>query len=236
MRLNKYISNSGVCSRRKADELILAGHISVNGHVVRELGTQVQAADEVMYDEKCLSIKKLVYLLLNKPKGYITSAHDPHHEKTVFDLLKGACKERIYPVGRLDKESMGLLLFTNDGELTQKLSHPSNQKKKIYFIELDKNLATEDLERIRKGVRLEDGIAEIDAIEVHPGHVRNAVGVEMHSGKNRILRRLFSALGYHIKKLDRVYFAGLTKKNLPRGKWRFLSPQEIARLKMGHYD
>ncbi len=231
-RLNKYIANAGVCSRREADKLIESGAIKVNGKVVTELGTKVKPGDKVQYGEKLLSSEKPVYLLLNKPKGFITTTDDPQERKTVMDLVGRACKERIYPVGRLDRNTTGLLLFTNDGELATKLIHPSHQIKKVYHVFLDKALTKNDMLRIIDGLELEDGKAEVDKIAwVDPEGDKKEVGVELHSGKNRIVRRIFEHLDYKVTKLDRVMFAGLTKKDLPRSKWRFLSPREVSLLK-----
>lgn len=231
-RLNKYIANAGVCSRREADKLIEAGAIKINGKVVTELGTKVKTGDKVQYGEQILSSEKPVYLLLNKPKDFITTTDDPQERKTVMDLVKRACKERIYPVGRLDKNTTGLLLFTNDGELAKKLIHPSHQIKKVYHVILEKPLTKNDMLKIAGGLELEDGKADVDKIAwVEPEKDKREVGIELHSGKNRIVRRIFENLNYKVYKLDRVMFAGLTKKDLPRGKWRFLSPKEVNLLK-----
>jgi 23S rRNA pseudouridine2605 synthase len=233
IRLNKYISNSGVCSRREADELIATGAVSVNGKVVTQLGTKVSVADNVQFGGETLRKEKPVYLLLNKPKDYITTTDDPEGRRTVMALISNACKERIYPVGRLDRSTTGLLLFTNDGELAKKLMHPKHGVKKIYHVELDKNLAKPDMEKIVSGVNLEDGIAQVDEIAYDgDGRDKKCVGLEIHTGKNRIVRRIFESIGYKVIKLDRVYFAGLTKKDLPRGRWRFLTSIEISMLKM----
>lgn len=233
VRLNKYIADAGICSRREADKLILAGAVSINGEVVTALGTKVSRTDKVQFGDQTLSREKLRYLLLNKPKGFITSTNDPHHEKTVMNLVSNACKERIYPVGRLDRNTTGLLLFTNDGQLTKKLSHPRYGIKKIYHVMLDKALTKTDMMQIVAGIELEDGIIKVDAIEyVGDGTDKKELGIELHSGKNRIVRRIFEKLGYNVVKLDRVYFAGLTKKNLSRGHWRFLEEKEINMLKM----
>ena len=232
VRLNKYIANAGVCSRREADKLIESGAIKVNGKVVTELGTKVKTGDKVQYGEQILSTEKPVYLLLNKPKDFITTTDDPQERKTVMDLVKRACKERIYPVGRLDKNTTGLLLFTNDGELAKKLIHPSHQIKKVYHVILEKPLTKNDMLKIAGGLELEDGKADVDKIAwVEPEKDKREVGIELHSGKNRIVRRIFENLNYKVYKLDRVMFAGLTKKDLPRGKWRFLSPREVSLLK-----
>ena len=236
IRLNKYIANSGVCSRREADNHILAGEITVNGEVVTTLGTKIKMGDEVQFNGTIIKGEKKVYLILNKPKGYVTSVDDPHAEKTVMELIKGACNERVYPVGRLDKSTTGVLLLTNDGELTKTLTHPTYNKKKIYHVFLDKRISEEDMERIATGVDLDDGVAYADAISYVDGSDKSQVGVEIHSGKNRIIRRLFDTIGYKVIKLDRVYFAGLTKKGLPRGRWRFLTQREVGMLKMGSYE
>lgn len=232
IRLNKYVSNAGVCSRREADVIIAKGQVKVNGQVVTEMGMKVSLDDEVMYKGKRLNPEKKVYLLLNKPKGFVTTLDDPHAEKTVMDLVGKACTERIYPVGRLDKETTGVLLFTNDGELAKKLTHPGYEKKKIYHVFLDKDIPEKDIQQIRKGIELEDGLIAADAISYTDPADKKQVGIEIHSGRNRIVRRIFEHLGFRVLKLDRVLFAGLTKKDLPRGKWRFLSEREIGFLKM----
>ena len=232
IRLNRFIANSGVCSRREADNYIASGVITVNGKVVTELGTKVNPRDEIRFDGRKLNAEKKVYLLLNKPKDFVTTTDDPHADKTVMDLVKSACDERIYPVGRLDRNTTGVLLFTNDGDLSKKLTHPSHNIKKIYQATLDKALTKEHLKQIAEGVELEDGHIAADAISFIDPNDRTEIGVEIHSGKNRIIRRIFEHLGYRIKKLDRVYFAGLTKKSLPRGKWRLLSEKEVHFLKM----
>ncbi|HIY69003.1 MAG TPA: pseudouridine synthase [Candidatus Alistipes intestinigallinarum] len=235
MRLNRFIAQSGICSRREADDFILAGVVSVNGKIVTELGTKVLPTDEVRFNDEPVRGEKKVYLVLNKPKGYVTSLDDPHAGKTVMELVKGACTERIYPVGRLDKNSLGLLLFTNDGDLTKQLTHPSYQKKKIYQVTLDKPLTRADMDRIAEGITLEDG--EIFADEIsYVKENKQEIGIEIHSGRNRIVRRIFEFLGYTVTKLDRVYYAGLTKKNLKRGAWRFLTREEVERLKSGLYE
>lgn len=232
IRLNKYISNSGVCSRRDADKLISEGLVTVNGEVVTELGHKVAATDEVRYEGRLLNPERKVYLLLNKPRGFVTTLDDPHAERTVMQLVENACSERIYPVGRLDTQTTGLLLFTNDGELAKKLTHPSYERKKVYHVQLDKDLLQEDFEKLKKGIELEDGFIAADELEmIDPGDARQ-VGIEIHSGKNRIIRRMFNHLDYQVVKLDRVLFAGLTKKDLPRGRYRFLTEQEINFLKM----
>lgn len=235
MRLNKYIANAGICSRREADTYIQAGLVTVNGVVVTELGTRVNPGDEVCFGGEKLSLERNVYILLNKPKNYVTTLDDPEERKTVMDLVKDACPERIYPVGRLDRNTTGLLLFTNDGDLTKKLTHPSYEKKKIYQVETDKNVNREDLQRMVDGFELEDGFIAADAVS-YVGDSKNVLGIEIHSGRNRIVRRIFEHLGYQVKRLDRVYFAGLTKLNLPRGKWRFLTDKEINVLKSGMYE
>ena len=233
IRLNKYISNSGICSRREADELIQAGTVTVNGEVVTQMGFKVSIDDVVVYGGERLVNEHKKYLLLNKPKGYITTLDDPQERKTVLSLIKNACKERLYPVGRLDRNTTGLLLFTNDGEMTKKLTHPSFGARKIYHVELDKPLTHADIQQIMDGVELEDGRIAADDIQyVGEGEDRRIVGLELHSGKNRIVRRIFASLGYEVMKLDRVAFASLTKKNLPRGNYRFLTDQEVSFVKM----
>ena len=235
MRLNRFLAQSGLCSRREADDFITAGLVTVNGVVVTELGTKVRSTDEVKFNDSKVQGEKKVYLVLNKPKGYVTSLEDPHADKTVMELVKGACSERIYPVGRLDKNSLGLLLFTNDGDVTRQLTHPSLEKKKIYQVTLDKPLTRADMEQITEGIMLEDG--EIYADEVaYVSDTKKEVGIEIHSGRNRIVRRIFEHLGYTVQKLDRVYYAGITKKNLKRGQWRFLTREEVERLKSGRYE
>ena len=229
MRLNRFLAQSGLCSRREADDFITAGLVTVNGQIVTQLGTKVLPTDEVKFNDSRVQGEKKVYLVLNKPKGYVTSLDDPHAGKTVMDLVEGACTERIYPVGRLDKNSLGLLLFTNDGDLTKQLTHPS------YQVTLDKPLARADMDRIAEGITLEDG--EIFADEIsYVKENKQEIGIEIHSGRNRIVRRIFEFLGYTVTKLDRVYYAGLTKKNLKRGAWRFLSREEVERLKSGQYE
>ena len=237
IRLNRYISMSGICSRREADEFITAGLITVNGVVVTELGSKVMPSDEVCYNGKKIENEKKVYIVMNKPKGFVTTLDDPHADKSVMDLVKNACTERIYPVGRLDKNSVGVLLLTNDGDLAKRLTHPTYEKKKIYQVSLDKHLTRADLEQLILGVTLEDGdIAADDVCYVEDPKMKNAVGIEIHSGRNRIVRRMFEHLGYHVGKLDRVYFAGLTKQKLKRGEWRFLTEKEVAMLKSGSYE
>lgn len=235
MRLNRFLAQSGLCSRREADDFITAGLVTVNGQIVTQLGTKVMPTDEVKFNDSRVQGEKKVYLVLNKPKGYVTSLDDPHAGKTVMELVQGACTERIYPVGRLDKNSLGLLLFTNDGDLTKQLTHPAFQKKKIYQVSLDKPLTRADMDRIAEGVTLEDGEIFADEISYVKDN-KQEVGIEIHSGRNRIVRRIFEFLGYTVTKLDRVYYAGLTKKNLKRGAWRFLSREEVERLKSGQYE
>jgi len=232
IRLNRFIANTGLCSRREADEHIKGGLIKVNGELVTEMGVKVNPNDEVSYKDKVLSNQRKIYLLLNKPKGFVTSVDEPEGKKIVMDLVRSACKERIYPVGRLDKMTTGVLLFTNDGDLSLKLTHPSNRMRKVYQVSLDKPLAEEDLEKLAQGVELEDGPIAFDSIAYTEPDNKTQIGVEIHSGKNRVVRRMFEAAGYKVIKLDRVYFAGLTRKGLKRGKWRFLSPEEVAFLKM----
>ncbi len=234
IRLNKFLANAGICSRREADELIQAGVITVNGKVVTELGTRVQPTDKVVYGGQAIRPEKPVYILLNKPKDYITTVDDPFKRKTVLQLIAKACKERVYPVGRLDRNTTGVLLLTNDGELTKKLTHPSYDVKKIYHVTLDQNVAKSDLERLLQGITLDDGTkVYADAVSyVGDGSNKKEVGLELHTGQNRVVRRMFETLGYKVTKLDRVMFAGLTKKNVPRGKWRFLTEKEVNFLKM----
>ena len=235
VRLNRFVAQSGLCSRREADDFITAGLVSVNGVIVTELGTKVLPTDVVKFNDERLQGEKNVYLVLNKPKGYVTTLEDDHADKTVMELVKNACKERIYPVGRLDKNSLGLLLFTNDGDITRQLTHPSLRKKKIYEVTLDKALTRADFEQLAEGITLEDGDIYFDEISYIKDD-KKSVGVEIHSGRNRIVRRMFEHLGYKVTKLDRVYYAGLTKKNLKRGAWRFLTSDEVARLKAGRYE
>ena len=236
IRLNKYLANAGVCSRREADEFIQAGVVKVNGEIVTELGTKVKRSDEVHFHDQLVSIEKKVYILLNKPKDYVTTSDDPQNRKTVMDLVKGACRERIYPVGRLDRNTTGVLLLTNDGELATKLTHPGFMKKKIYHVYLDKNVTAADMKQIADGIELEDGEIHADAIEYASETDRKPVGIEIHSGRNRIVRRIFEHLGYKVIRLDRVYFAGLTKKNVRRGDWRFLTEKEVDMLHMGAFE
>ncbi len=231
IRLNKYIANAGVCSRREADTLIEAGAITVNGVVVTELGHKVLPTDEVRFGDKILQREKPVYILLNKPKDYITTMYDEFQRQHVMQLIKGACKERVYPVGRLDRDTTGLLLFTNDGSMTKKLTHPRSEVRKLYHVTLNKNLSFADMQKIADGVDLDDGKMAVDEI-AYVGEHKDQVGVAIHSGKNRIIRRIFESLGYEVVKLDRTVYAGLTKKDLPRGSWRFLTPAEINILKM----
>lgn len=232
VRLNKYIANAGVCSRRDADKLIEGGKISVNGKIVKEMGVKIYPTDKVLYKGKKLKNEKFVYVLLNKPKGFITTMHDPEGRKTVMSLVKHACEERIYPVGRLDRNTTGLLLFTNDGEVAKKLTHPRHRVKKIYHVELSEPLEIEDFNKIKKGLILEDGKIEVDQLEyIDDGKDKSKIGVEIHSGRNRIVRRIFESLEYKVVKLDRIYFAGLTKKNISRSRWKFLSEEEISYLK-----
>ncbi|NLA24532.1 MAG: pseudouridine synthase [Bacteroidales bacterium] len=234
LRLNQYLAHSGICSRRDADELIKQGLVSVNGKIVTNLGTKVKISDEVKFKGNVISPEEKVYILMNKPKNYVTTTDDPQGRNTVLDLIRNKCEARVYPVGRLDRDTTGLLLLTNDGELTETLAHPSYNKSKVYQVELDKALKLKDLEIIREGFELEDGFIKVDAIEFIADNKRE-LGIELHSGRNRIVRRIFEHFGYRIKKLDRVYYAGLTKKDLPRGKWRHLRKQEIAMLKKGSY-
>ncbi len=233
IRLNKFIANAGICSRREADNLITSGAVSVNGKVVTELGTKISPTDKVKYGGETLHSEKLQYVLLNKPKGFITTTDDPYERKTVMTLIQNACKERIYPVGRLDRNTTGLLLFTNDGKLAKRLTHPSYQIKKIYHIYLNKSLAKNDMITIANGIELDDGFIRPDKISwVGDGKDKHEIGIEIHSGRNRIVRRIFETLNYKVVKLDRVFFCGLTKKDIPRGKWRLLKNDEINFLKM----
>jgi 23S rRNA pseudouridine2605 synthase len=232
IRLNKYLSNAGVCSRREADVLIQTGVVSVNGQIITELGYKISPGDVIQYDGETINAETKRYVLLNKPKGFITTMDDPFGRKTVMSLVRKACKERVYPVGRLDRDTTGLLLFTNDGDMAKKLTHPAHQAKKIYHVELNKPVRVEDIEKLKKGVDLEDGRTRFDEVEFVKEGTAREVGVELHSGKNRIVRRMFEALGYEVVKLDRVQFAGLTKKDLPRGMFRHLTEKEVAFLKM----
>ena len=235
VRLNKYVANSGICSRREADDYITAGVVSVNDVVINELGTKVYPNDVVKFNGERIKGEEKVYIVMNKPKDFVTTTSDPYAEDTVLSLISGKCAERVYPVGRLDKATTGVLMLTNDGEMAEKLTHPSFEKKKIYHVFLDKNLKTGDFQQILEGVNLEDGLISADALS-YIDEDKSQVGIEIHSGRNRIVRRLFEHFGYKIKKLDRVYFAGLTKKNLRRGQWRFLTDQELGMLKMGAFE
>ena len=236
IRLNRVLSNAGVCSRRDADVYIKAGVVTVNGQVVTELGTKVKPTDKVMFHDQLVQSEKKVYVLLNKPKNCVTTVTDPRGRITVLDIVRGACSERIYPVGRLDRNTTGVLLLTNDGQLADKLTHPRFEKKKIYQVSIDKPLEKEDYDKILKGFQLEDGFIKADELEYVKDGKRKEIGIEIHSGKNRIVRRIFEHLGYKVEKLDRVYFAGLTKYNLPRGRWRHLTEQEVNALKMGAFE
>ena len=236
IRLNKFLANAGVCSRREADEFITAGVVSVNGEVVTELGTKIKRGDEVKFHDQAVSIERKIYVLLNKPKDTVTTSDDPQARRTVMDLVKGACSERIYPVGRLDRNTTGVLLLTNDGDFASKLTHPKYLKKKIYHVHLDKNLTKADMEQIAAGIQLDDGEIQADAISYTDDFKKDEVGIEIHSGKNRIVRRIFESLGYKVVKLDRVFFAGLTKKGLRRGEWRYLTEQEVNFLRMGSFE
>lgn len=236
IRLNKYLANAGVCSRREADDFIQSGLVTVNGEVVTELGTKVMRTDEVVFHDRPVSLEKKVYVLLNKPKDTVTTSDDPQNRKTVMDLVKGACPERIYPVGRLDRNTTGVLLLTNDGELASKLTHPKFMKKKVYHVILDKEVTAHDMQQIRDGITLSDGEIHADAIEYANEQDKTQVGIEIHSGKNRIVRRIFESLGYRVMRLDRVQFAGLTKKNVRRGDWRFLTEKEVSMLRMGAFE
>ena len=236
IRLNKFLANAGICSRREADEYITAGVVSVNGEVVTELGTKIKRTDEVKFHDQPVSIERKVYVLLNKPKDCVTTSDDPQERKTVMDLVKGACKERIYPVGRLDRNTTGVLLLTNDGDLASKLTHPKFLKKKIYKVYCEKNVTKADLDKIVAGITLDDGEIHADAVSYASDTDKSQVGIEIHSGKNRIVRRIFESLGYRVVKLDRVYFAGLTKKGLRRGDWRYLTEKEVNILRMGSFE
>ena len=236
IRLNKFLANAGICSRREADEFITAGVVSVNGVVVTELGTKVKRTDEIKFHDQPVNIERKVYVLLNKPKDCVTTSDDPQERKTVMDFVKGACKERIYPVGRLDRNTTGVLLLTNDGDLASKLTHPKYLKKKIYHVYCDKNVTKADLDQIVSGITLDDGEIHADAVSYASETDKSQVGIEIHSGKNRIVRRIFEALGYRVIKLDRVYFVGLTKKGLRRGDWRYLTEQEVNMLRMGSFE
>ena len=235
IRLNKYMANAGLCSRREADEYITSGKVKVNGEVVTELGTKISRNDVVEYDDKVVTPERKCYVLLNKPKDCVTTSDDPNGRTTVLDIVKNACEERIYPVGRLDRNTTGVLLLTNDGDLASKLTHPKFVKKKIYHVWTDKDISEDDMQRIADGIELEDGEIHADAIS-YVSDDRNQAGIEIHSGRNRIVRRIFEHLGYRVVKLDRVYFAGLTKKNLPRGRWRYLTQDEVNYLRMGAFE
>ena len=236
LRLNKFLANAGICSRREADEFIQAGVVTVNGEVVTELGTKIKRTDEIKFHDQPVTLEKKVYVLLNKPKDCVTTSDDPQQRKTVMDLVKNVCPERIYPVGRLDPNTTGVLLLTNDGDLASKLTHPKFLKKKVYHVYLDKNVTAHDMQQIAQGIELEDGEIHADAIEYASDTDKSQVGIEIHSGKNRIVRRIFEHLGYRVVKLDRVQFAGLTKKNLRRGDWRFLTEKEVEMLRMGAFE
>ena len=236
IRLNKYMSNAGICSRREADEYITSGRVKINGETVTELGTKIKRSDVVEFDDKVVTPERKCYVLLNKPKDCVTTSDDPNGRLTVMDIVKNACKERIYPVGRLDRNTTGVLLLTNDGDLASKLTHPKFIKKKIYHVWTDKDISEEDMQRIADGIELEDGEIHADAISYVSDTDRNQAGIEIHSGRNRIVRRIFETLGYRVTKLDRVYFAGLTKKNLPRGRWRYLTQEEVNFLRMGAFE
>lgn len=236
IRLNKFMANAGVCSRREADELIQKGLVKVNGEAVTELGVKITPKDVVEYNDKIVTTEKKCYILFNKPKDCVTTSDDPNGRKTVMDYVKGACEERIYPVGRLDRNTTGVLLLTNDGDLASKLTHPKYLKKKIYQVWTDKPISEEDMQHIADGVELDDGMIHADAVSYVSANDRKQAGIEIHSGKNRIVRRIFEHLGYHVVKLDRVYFAGLTKKNLARGRWRYLTQEEVNFLKQGSFE
>ena len=236
IRLNKYLANAGICSRREADEFITAGVVSVNGVVVTELGTKIKRTDEVKFHDEAVSVERKVYVLLNKPKDCVTTSDDPQERKTVMHCVKDACKERIYPVGRLDRNTTGVLLLTNDGDMASKLTHPKYLKKKIYHVYCDKNVTKADLDQIASGITLDDGEIRADAVSYASETDKKQVGIEIHSGKNRIVRRIFESLGYKVMKLDRVYCAGLTKKGLKRGDWRFLTEMEVNMLRMGSFE
>ena len=236
VRLNKFMANAGICSRREADELIQQGLVKVNGVAVTELGTKIKHDDVVEYNDKVVTLENKCYILLNKPKDCVTTSDDPDGRLTVMDIVKNACKERIYPVGRLDRNTTGVLLLTNDGDLASKLTHPKYVKKKIYQVWTDKDIAEDDMQQLADGIELEDGPIHADAISYVNDHDKNQAGIEIHSGRNRIVRRMFESLGYRVTKLDRVYFAGLTKKNLPRGRWRYLTQEEVNFLKQGSFE
>jgi 23S rRNA pseudouridine2605 synthase len=235
VRLNKFISNSGVCSRREADEYITAGLVSVNGETITKLGTRVNPSDDIRFNGERLRGEEKVYIVMNKPKDFVTTVSDPNAARTVMQLIEGKCSQRVYPVGRLDRMTTGVLMFTNDGDLAEKLTHPSGKRRKIYQVHLDKNLSGTDFDKILSGITLDDGPIQADALS-YIDNSKDVVGIEIHSGRNRIVRRIFESMGYKIRKLDRVYFAGLTKKNLKRGQWRFLDEKEISMLKMGAHE
>ena len=236
LRLNKFLANAGVCSRREADEFIQAGVVSVNGEIVTQLGTKVTRNDEVRFHDQPVNIEKKVYVLLNKPKDYVTTSDDPQQRKTVMELVSNACRERIYPVGRLDRNTTGVLLLTNDGDLASKLTHPKFLKKKVYHVKLDRNITHHDMEQLLEGITLEDGEIHADQVEYAHETDKSQVGIEIHSGKNRIVRRMFEYLGYRVVKLDRTMFAGLTKKNVRRGDWRYLTEEEVVMLRQGAFE
>lgn len=236
IRLNRYLANAGICSRRQADDYITSGVVSINGKVITELGTKVLPGDEVKFNNEKINQEKKVYILLNKPKDYITTADDDRGRKTVLELIRGACRERVMPVGRLDRNTTGIILLTNDGDLTAKLTHPRSNKKKIYHVFLDKNIKKDDMLALTKGIELDDGFIKADEISYVDPIDKSQVGVEIHSGRNRVIRRMFEHFNYKVIRLDRVYFAGLTKKGLPRGQWRLLTDNEIKMLKMGAYE
>lgn len=232
IRLNKYIANSGICSRREADKYITAGLVKINDEVITRLGSKVNPGDVVKFNDEVIKNEKKVYLLLNKPKGFVSTMDDPNADKTVLDLVKAACKERVYPIGRLDKPTTGVMLFTNDGELATRLLHPKYHVKKSYLVTLDKNISKNEIIEIANGIKLEDGFIQADSIYYSDPDVKNVVAIELHSGRNRIVRRIFEHFEYNVEKLDRLNFAGFTKKGLRRGRWRFLTDTEISKLKM----
>lgn len=236
IRINKFLANAGICSRREADDFVQAGVITVNGEVITELGTKVTRNDDVRFHNQPVTLEKKVYVLLNKPKDYVTTTDDPQQRKTVLELVKNACRERIYPVGRLDRNTTGVLLLTNDGDLASKLTHPKFLKKKVYHVRLDKNMTKHDMEQLIEGITLDDGEIHADAIEYADDTDKSQIGIEIHSGRNRIVRRMFEALGYHVTKLDRTMFAGLTKKNVRRGDWRYLTEKEVNILRTGAFE
>lgn len=236
IRINKFLANAGICSRREADEFIQAGVVSVNGVVITELGTKVTRNDDVRFHDQPVTLEKKVYVLLNKPKDYVTTTDDPQQRKTVLELVKNACRERIYPVGRLDRNTTGVLLLTNDGDLASKLTHPKFLKKKVYHVRLDRNITKHDMEQLVEGIMLDDGEIHVDQIEYVDETDKSQVGVEIHSGRNRIVRRMFEAIGYHVTRLDRTMFAGLTKKSVRRGDWRYLTEKEVNILRSGAFE